>query len=266
MSWIFEERHGSGDFTVNPPTYTLRYVAGRHGDENYVKTYAVAATPMIFKGLFRQDIQAKSLGGGMFHVDVTYGQIQQPQQGSYRISYDTTGATAHVTQAKEHLNDYPSASAPNHGGALNVEDHRAEGVDIVIPAFRWTEEHTLPISIAGWTYSQTLAALTGMVNNATFRNFAAGEVLFTGAQASYSSDAENAMEVQIAYNFEHQPSLSNVTFGTVTGVYKTGHQYLWFEHEVQEDTTAYRAKSPLIAVHRERLYDSANFGLLQIGS
>jgi len=263
--WIFRQLPKSGDWTVEPDTITLKFSAGRHGDEGEVKEYAVANTPPIYKGLFRDSITAKALGGGMWHIDVKY--IGRTGPG-YRIRYDTTGGTAHITQAKDHIEDYgrENETPPDHGGAINVkEDGRPEGVDIVVPSFKWTEEHTLPVSLAGWAYSQVLADMSGKVNNTMFRGFPAGQVLFSGATGAYSSEADEEYEIQITYNFERQHDLDEVAYDEVMDVSKTGWEYLWFEHEQDDDDDANMLKSPLIAVHREEIYESADFGDLGIG-
>lgn len=269
MAFRWDERIDSGDFTANPDTITLKFVCGRSNDERYVYAYALSATSYIYKNLFRQDLSAKHLGGGMWHVDVPYGEKPLPEQGSYRVSYNTTGATTRVTQALSHVASYARSgeTAPDHGGAINVApDGRVEGVDKVIPSFKWTEEHTLFTGLAGWTYSQVLKALTGYVNHFPFRGFSQGEVLFLGATGDYSSETENQFETKITFHFEQTDSISNVAYDEVTGVTKVGWEYIWFEHAQEDDSTANRLKSPLIAVHREKIYETANFGLLQIGS
>lgn len=269
MGWIFQERPDSRDFTRNPDGLTLRYVCGRHPDAAYINAYSIAATPYIFDGLYRQSLTAKHLGGGMWNVDVPYGTMPEPSAAAYRIRYDTTGGTARITQALSHIASYARSgeTAPDHGGAINVgPDGRVEGVDKIVPAFSWSEEHTLPVAICGWSYSQILKALTGHVNNASFRGFATGEVLFNGAIGAYSSDADTAYETQVTFNFEHQDSITSVTYDDVTGVTKVGWEYLWFEHAQEDDSTAKRLKSPLIAVHREKVYEAANFALMGIGS
>lgn len=268
-TWIFDERPKSGDFTANPDTYTLKYVAGPHGDEGYVKAYALTATPMIFKGLWRQSIQAKHIGGGLFHIDVPYNTTTPPDPAVYSIRYDTTGGTAHVTQAKEHLEDFgiPGEDPPDHKGAIGVQsDGRAEGTDIVVSAFKWSETWTLPISFAGWPYSQVLKAITGKTNGALFRAFPIGHVLFKGATANHTSGAPGTQTMQITYQFEQQDSVTNLTFDEVTLVTKVGWEQLWFEHEITEDDVASRQISKLVAVHRERHYDVADFNLIGIGS
>jgi len=263
------ERKDSGDFSRNPDQITLKFACGRTGDEDFVNAYALSATPYIYKQLFRHKLTAKHLGGGMWHVEVPYHERPEPQENEYRIRYDTTGATARVTQAVSHVASYARSgeTAPDHGGAINVApDGRVEGVDRVVSSFKWTEEHTLPIGLAGWSYSQILKALTGHVNANTFRGFSTGQVLFLGATGDYSSNTEHQFETRLTFHFEQQDSISDATYDEITGVTKVGWEYLWYEHGQEDDATANRLKSPLIAVHREVIYETANFGLLQIGS
>lgn len=266
---FFKERPQSRDVTLNPDVVTRRYVCGREGNEATVAAYVLSATPIVYQNLIRHSMSLKPLGGGIWNVDVPYSQWSQPREGVHRVRYDTTGGTARKTHALSHVASYAPSdkTAPDHAGALNVApDGRPEGVDVGVPAFRWSEEHTLPVSLCGWGYSQILKALTYHVNAAAFRGFPQGQVLFTGASGGYSSDADSDTEVQITFNFEQQDTISNATYDTITGVTKVGWEYLWFEHAQEDDTTAKRLKSKLIAVHREVLYDMADFSLLQIGS
>jgi hypothetical protein len=274
MVWIFEERPDSRETTLAPDTITLKYVGGRTGDELTMAAYAISATPLIHNNLYRQSMSIKPLGGGMWNVDVPYGNWpNEPSYisgySSYRVHYDTTGGTARLTQALAHIASYapPGKTAPAHNGALNVAaDGRPEGTDVVVPSFKWTEEHTMPILTCGWPFSQVLKAMTGHVNAATFRGFPQGEVLFLGATGSYSSEASTDKETQLTFSFEQQDSITNVTYDAVTGVSKIGWEYIWFEHSQKDDDTAKRLKSTLLAVHREKLYYTADFSLLQIGS
>lgn len=269
MGWIFEERPRSADFTVDHvgdgDSFTARYVCGRHGDEGYVKAYAIAATPLIFKGLFRKNIDAKAVGGGLWHLEVHYGKTPPPDGTEYRVRYDTTGGTARKTHALEHIESFARSgeTAPDHNGAINVvEDGRVEGVDVVIPQFKWTEEHRLSVAVAGWPYSQVLKAITGKVNNATFRGFSAGQVRFDGATGDFSTANEDANTILLTYQFVQQDDVSSVTVGEITGVEKDGWEYAWTEYAQEDDSTAKRLTSQAIAVHVERVYDSADFSLL----
>lgn len=266
---FFNERPDSREVNLHPDSVVLKYVCGREGDEYLAAAYAIQATPYIHDNLFRQSMAIKPVGGGIWNVDVTYGPYPEPQRNAYRVRYDTTGGTARKTHAISHVASYaPSGkTAPAHNGAINVApDGRPEGVDVVVPTFKWSEEHTLPVSICGWAYSQVLKALSGRVNQHVFRGFPQGQVLFTGATGGYSSESDDDQNVQVTFNFEQQDTISNATYDTITGVTKVGWEYLWFEHAQEDDTTAKRLKSKLIAVHREVLYDMADFSLLQIGS
>ena len=274
---FWQERAESGSFTVAPDEITLQFVTGRTGDENEVYAYSLLATSVIYKNLYRQSGKFKHVGGGLWHVDIPYGaspsdpMTRTPfseQANPYRIQYDTTGGTAHITQAKAHVAGYAaSGTATNHGGAINVApDGRVEGVDIGVPSFRWSESHVLSIAVAGWGYSQILKALSYHINAAPFRGFARGQVLFTGATGTYASDADTQFEVPITFNFEQQDTATGLVYDGVTGVTKDGWDLLWFEHRQQVDASSNKMKSKLISVQRERVYDYADFSLLQIGS
>lgn len=265
--WIFHETPDSGDQTAGPESAIKRYVCGRTGSDSYVRAYAIAATPVIYDGLFRQHIAVKAQGGGMWRVEVQYGPIEPPKLNEYSIRFDTTGGTARITHAKEHIQSYaPSGkTAPDHKGAINVaDDGRVEGTDIVVPQFKWSEDWTLDAAVANWSYAQVLKALTGKVNAGTFRGFTAGHVLFEGATGGASSQSPD--KVQLTFNFVHQDSATGITVGDITNIQKVGWQYSWVEYARADDTTANALTSRPLAVHIERVYDTADFGLLLIGN
>jgi hypothetical protein len=98
MVWIFRERKDSRDSSINPGRCTLKFIAGRTGDDAYVRAYSLAATPLLYYSLFRQTVDIKSLGGGMWNVDVNYGPLEPPTSvGEYSYQFDTTGNVAKRT-------------------------------------------------------------------------------------------------------------------------------------------------------------------------
>ena len=54
MVWIFRERKDSRDSSINPGRCTLKFIAGRTGEDAYVRAYSLAATPLVYYSLFRQ--------------------------------------------------------------------------------------------------------------------------------------------------------------------------------------------------------------------
>jgi hypothetical protein len=270
MNIRWGESPDSGQMTENPRSTKLKYVLEGIFDKAVARAYAVAATPLIYDGLFRQDVQVDSGGFRIWRVTVPYGPEKQQKPGEYKWSVDTTGGTSHITSAKTHGTDYaPSGkTAPNHGGAIGVKQSggtmTVEGCDIIVPACKWTETWSLPKTAASFSYIDTLEALTGRVNASTFRGKPAGEVRFDGATGGGSTADPDAVE--FTFHFTRNKSVTNLTIDNITGINATGWQYLWIEYEQQADTNSNTGVQRAMAVHVETVYDSENFAILGIGT
>ena len=110
------------------------------------------------------------------------------------------------------------------------------------------------------TYKLTLFGLTGKVNNAAFRGFAAGEVLFLGAQGSKTGTGDWS----ISYRFAASPNVANLTVGDITVTEKRGWDYLWVSYADSKDDTAKRLVKKPVAAYVEQVYGYADFSLLGI--
>jgi hypothetical protein len=115
-------------------------------------------------------------------------------------------------------------------------------------------------AVVDQAYKLTLFNLTGRTNNAVFKGFAAGEVLFLGA--SGSKRGSNLWE--ITFRFAASPNVTGLTVGSITGIAKSGWDYLWVRYADAEDQNVL-VKQP-IAVYVERMYESGNFAGLLIGT
>lgn len=195
-------------------------------------------------------------------------------------SFDTSGGTTHITQqpqlgagtSKRSYSTekrYPAGTAPDQQGAIGVDGDSVHGVDIVIPALQWTETYDVPTQYITTDYIKTVSALTGTVNNGAFRGFAAGEVLFLGGTGSQDWDAEKGDSPwSLSYKFVAQSNadgttMPTLTVGSVTGISKKGHEYMWvrYEDSVVDSTQLKRPKF----VYVNQVYAQADFSLLGIG-
>jgi hypothetical protein len=252
-----------------------------------------------YPGAGDQRLQAESytleyLGGDAWGLTVDYakegGADDDTQTDPLRRSrsFDTGGATQHITQglpvgSGETLDfekRYPatgSNSAPNQSGAIGVDGNNVQGVDIVVPALQWTETYDVPSQYVSTNYIKALAKLTGTVNSAAFRGFPAGEVLFVGASGAQDWDADKGDGPwQLSFKFVQSPNagpntsgqnpsdtLPAITIGSITGIEKGGHEYLWVRYE---DAVASNAliKNPR-HVYVNPVYREENFSQLGIG-
>lgn len=149
--------------------------------------------------------------------------------GSVEYEFDTMGgATAHITQSIATVNSYnatgQSIGPANFNGLIGVTAERqVEGTDVPLPAYFFSEVHSVdPLTVTD-AFKANLFQLTKKVNTAVFKGFQPGECLFLGAQGT----KRNREWWTIRYQFCAQPNLTNVTIGPFTGITKKGWDHLW---------------------------------------
>lgn len=213
------------------------------------------------------------LGDKCWQVTISYEKKgadddQKPDPLKRSRSFDTTGGTQHITQALSESRY--GTGAVNQQNAIAVDDDRVNGVDIVVPALQWTEQYDVPAAYVTAAYVKSVAGLTGTTNSAAFRTFAAGEVLFMGCTGSQEWDSERGDGPwNLSYRFVALPNagsgqtLPAITVGSITGITKKGHDYMWVRYESSVDTSQLIKKPK--AVYVNRVYREADFSGLGIG-
>jgi hypothetical protein len=278
---------------------------GKKASSSYVKSYKVfgttddvelhadinatiSGTVWQYPGQPTVQLTAESysvsyLGDDAWQVQVSYakdGADDDNQQDPLKRSrsFDTSGGTQHITQAKGGTvtttgstttttsteTKFPP-TAPSMDSAIGVDGDSVAGVDIVVPQLTWTETYDVPSPYVTNDYIKTVAALTGTVNNAAFRSFAAGEVLFLGASGSHEWDEEKGDGPwSLSYKFVASPNVTNETIGPVTGITKRGHDYLWIRYEDSVTDSTLLKKPKFVYVNK--VYRDGSFSGLGIGT
>lgn len=262
MSFQFDERPGSGRITSNPPTKTLEYVSEGLTSEDDVHSYALAFTPAMVSTamgiLYRQDVQLEPQGHDIYYVTVPYAQRKRVV-GSYRFSFSTLGGTTHIENSGpfggtiDFFKADPADADPDFQNVIGfVQDDRVDGVDKVTPVFRFTIHFRHPMGIITLAQMKRIAQITGTVNDRTFLGFAAGEILFLGADGEEGTDTET----EIAYHFEASQNANNIDIGNITVEAKEGHDYAWIKYEDEADAGV-GVRTPRYVI-LERIYTRAN--------
>lgn len=247
------------------------YIVRGAESEAAVRDAVLAEAPSVYEGLSRRYQQIEAIHFDSTNPDanihsstVFYGQVEPDDNTS---AFDTTGGSQHITQSPYTAAKYP-ANAPNMQGAIGFDGERVNGTDIVIPTYEFTETHIKSKAQVDTAYRFTLAQLTGGVNNAAFRGFAAGEVLFRGVTGQLVN-VEDDQQWQLNFRFAASPNrtVANgnpITVGTITNVEKLGWEYLWvlYGDTVNEN----RLVQHPTACYVERLYPFVDFSELGIGT
>jgi hypothetical protein len=262
-----ESRKGEdGEAPWRELVYDLRGTSS----DTLARSTAATSTPATYDELPRQTIDVDPVwvdsvtGNGHWTVTVRYGRSSPRETGDSAISFRIGSTSQHVTQSLSRIAKYP-AGAPDCKGAINVTSDAVEGVDIDLPAYEWSETHYIAAASVTAQYRATLAAIKAApINSGTFRGFAAGEVKFLGATGSKRGDAD----WEITFDFIQSPNVTGRTIGGITGIAKTGWQYLWVLYKDAVDTGAAPPKLVKVpaAVYIEQVYASSDFAGLGIGT
>jgi hypothetical protein len=217
--------------------------------------------------LWAESYSIAFLGDNAWQVTINYektgAEPSTPDPMKRARSFDTTGGTQHKTQA-EAERKY-GTNAPDQQKAIGVDANGVNGVDIVVPALQWQEQYDVPNAYINATYVRGLAGLTGTTNNASFRGFEAGEVLFLGCSGSQEWDNEKGSGPwSLSYRFVASKNVTGETIGSISGIEKKGHEYLWVRYE-DSVSGSNLLKTPK-AVYVNRVYKDADFSALGIGT
>ena len=263
MPATIAEKFDSRPATVGKgSTADLLYVVQGTEDDAEVHVAVTTTIPAYYLGLVFQSYSITPQGGEIWDVSVRYGEREKKEPGDSSFSFDTSGGTQHVTQSLETVGGYapPGEMAPDFKGAIGVTSDSVEGTDITVPVYSFSEAHYVPVGDIDGAYKAALFALTGTVNDDTFRGFAAGEVLFLGASGSQRGQED----WEITFRFAASPNVVNLPVGDITVASKKGWEYLWVRYADAVDADVL-VKQP-IAAYVERVYEDGDFSGLGIGS
>jgi hypothetical protein len=263
MTITIHEQFDSREATesIESPSVDLQYqVKGTENDVD-VRSVVEVTIPAFYLGLPFQSYHMKPLGGGVWDVSARYGKKEQKDTGDSSFSFDTSGGTTHTTQSLKTISKHapPGMVAPDFKGAIGVSVDSVEGTDVTIPVYSFTETHYIASNLVTGAYKSALFFLTGRVNQAAFKGFSPGEVLFLGASGS----VRGTEDWEITFRFAASPNVTGLTIGDIVGIDKEGWAYLWVRYADAEDQKVL-VKQP-IAVYVEKVYEYGDFSGLGIG-
>jgi hypothetical protein len=225
--------------------------------------------------LMAESYSVSYLGDNAWQVQISYtkdGAEDGTEPLKRARSFDTTGGTQHITQSQEYQDvsgyfyesRYPS-SAANMSGAIGVDSNGVNGVDVVTPQLQWQESYDVPNGYVTSAWIRSVAGVTGTTNNAAFRGFEAGEVLFVGCSGSQEWDDQKGRGPwSLSFRFVASKNVTGKKIGDISGIAKKGHEYLWVRYEDAVESNVLMKKPK--AVYVNRVYKDSDFSALGIGT
>jgi hypothetical protein len=215
--------------------------------------------------LYAESYSVSFLGDNAWQVQISYSK-DGAEQGTEPLkrarSFDTTGGTQHITQA--YAETKFGTNAPDQQKAIGVDSNGVNGVDIVVPQLQWQESYDVPNAFVTDAYIRGVSGVTGTTNNAAFRGFEAGEVLFVGCSGSQEWDDDKGRGPwSLSFRFVASKNVTGETIGDISGVSKKGHEYVWVRYEESESSNVLIKKPK--AVYVNKVYRESSFSALGIG-
>lgn len=251
-----------GQQTVRELQWTI--VSATVDDDEEVEVYDLlnATAPATYRGLLLDSVNADPQGNGVWKAYARYVNLENDDE----FTFDTGGGSQRITQSLATISSYapPGFTAPNFQGAIGVSEDAVEGVDIIIPAFEWTETHRFNFATVDdfYDYQDICYALTGRTNQATFRRKAAGEVLILQISGGKRGDDL----AQITFRFAASPNQTGLSVGSISGITKAGHDYLWVRYADYVDSAGLALVKRPVACYVERVYPPGDYTQLNIGT
>jgi hypothetical protein len=268
------------DKDAKKDTSEIGYIVTGTTDEYAAYAAIQAAAPAGAGALVRDTIKLKHLEAEHWEATVSYvtpeKQKKDPDVGEIEWDFDTTGGTQNLTVSLK--TEDPPIHDPNWNvmpfqGAIGVSKKKTgwdvKGVDIVVPKLELTATTSFAPGTVTLEWIKALAEMTGKTNEAPWKGFEKGELLFMGARIK----AKYREKTTITYTFSASENITaddNITFGGIPGaagwgpLVKSGHQHSWVYFIQEEDNNQVLMKPKQVNV--ETIYREADFNELGLGN
>ena len=257
--------------TQETEEYELRYLVDGANNRDEAFTAVLREAPVWHKGMYRQSVSFDGYEGDgfpTFSVSYVYrGSSAFSDSGESRestISFDCSGGTKHITHSTEPARmikgDQEEITAIGWNGKTGA-DMEITGVDIPVGAIRESYTRIVKMSRLSTAYRRKVAALVGKVNNASFKGWEAGEVMFLGMSFNGSLDSQTL--IQVTYNFQIQPNETGIKVGNVP-VTKKGFEYVWVYWKSEADVTSLKTSIAPDGIYVSKVAEAGDFGVLGV--
>ena len=265
---------------------SMEFVLTGSTNESDIRDALLLLAPATFPGtvgLVRETINARPLGGLLWHATVPYvpdaNPLYPPVNSGGPIfpaqipvapglntilgadfAFDLTAQTEHVTQSKQTRQSIKRGGGvpPNTKRAIGVTaDGEVQGCDRFKPYLEWSTSKTFEFVTLGYIYK--LSELVGTTNNVPFYGSETGTQMFLGA----TGNTKDINKCVITFKFARQKHSDNITIVEDLVVpFKRGWDYLWVAYKNVEDGNKLTQQPD--AAYVEQIYDEGDFSRMGI--
>ena len=240
--------------------YLVRDCANRSAALAAVLATAPAVNPT--DGLSLQTVHCEQSAKTTWIARCEYGVIEPLDTGEYTFSWDTTGATVHLSTPRA-CRVYPVAGYTPPEDLKKViaadRDRRVQGVDVPSPSLKLTISYRMPKAVITLSYARAVSRMVGKCNNAPYAGFDAYELLFLGSTGRSGTKTDPTID----FNFECGENLVNQTIGDITGITKYAHEFIWPWFGEAKDSSADELIIKPKALYVNEVIEAANFHTLR---
>lgn len=231
---------------------------------------AIAATYDVYGDAstiwYRQSTTVETSDSNLWNYRVVYGVVRGAGSNQADYEFDTSAATQHINFGRKNVGmgvALGTGAVTDYKLGINVTPDGPQGTDILWPTYSFNETHVFAAADVDNAFKGTIFSLTACVNNAPFKGFAAGEVLFIGAQAKKNTDAGIWT---INYKFLASPNRTDVPFNGVDTIPAVkGWDYVWITMEPIKSGPTEKIILRPYQWNIVEVYEYKNFALLDIG-
>lgn len=269
--------------TISPtPSAEIPFVVFDAVDEAQVKSSALAASPKTYANMPRKELEVvERINNTTWKIvarydlttrgDIQKGEIPKPIRPRSTFSFDTTGATEHITvsrAASASASAGPPQSYNPNGNPIGFDGQHVQGLDITVPIFNFGETHRFRPSRVSTSFITAVYEATGKVNSGSFRGFGAGDVLFLGASGTRNgNDIRDEWEITFRFSARRTEQITvpsgDSSLGPLT---KRGWDYVNIRYGTDVDSGNTTLLGKPVKITIEIIYRESAFAFLGIGS
>lgn len=234
-------------------------------DDTVIMDFALSNIPSIAHSIKLTSVRiSEQLNNTTWLAVAEYKNEKKSFPNQKSLTFDTSGNTVHKTFSIQRVYArstlYNAIPEEGNSAAIGFNGEDIEGVDIETGGFNFSETHPIPDSAMTQAFRKNLSMLSKTINNAPFRGYEAGEVMFKGVRGSKNGDEKWS----IVFEFEVIHNQTNFPVGDIEVPFKKGWDYIHarYSKKLADGNAAIVPK--LLAVYIDQVYEYTDFSLLGI--